>query len=122
MSSLQPSLKVSYASPTRTSSLLHKSDEEDLLPHLKHTAKLVNASLVEVAEPDFTAPPPEEPEAKPDVPSNEFLLFNACFPESSTAGDCGHLRRDPRLQHVHFTVPGITPQATGFGTTQAQPA
>jgi hypothetical protein len=39
-----------------------------------------------------------------DKPDDLTLLFQQLFPVSSQQSDCGHLRRDPRLQSVRFTV------------------
>jgi hypothetical protein len=83
--------------------LLHKTQEEDLLPHISHTAAMVRDSLR-----DHTVQPLDElavaPVADLDKPDDLTLLFQQLFPVSSQQSDCGHLRRDPRLQSVRFTV------------------
>jgi hypothetical protein len=98
-----PTSKPTLASSRPPSSgLLHKTQEEDLLPHINHTASLVRDSLHEHAasEPDTAVEAVTEP-AKPD---DLTLLFQQLFQVSSNQSDCGHLRRDPRLQPLRFTV------------------
>jgi hypothetical protein len=89
-------------SQPRSSGLLHKTQEEDLLPHINHTAAMVRDSLREFVNAD--AETVVEAVTELDKPDDLTLLFQQLFPVSSSQSDCGHLRRDPRLQSVRFTV------------------
>jgi hypothetical protein len=91
------------SSPPRSSGLLHRTQEEDLLPHINSTARLVRDSLQEHTQKD-TAEALVDAVTELDKPDDLTLLFQQLFPVSSIQSDCGHLRRDPRLQSVRFTV------------------